>query len=566
MAAAPAAGPTISGSVRDERGRSVAGATVCVSPADGADPRPARCSRTDLAGRYRQPLASADPVRVDASAAGFSPRRCTDPTAAETTTDGESRTAMDITLQRGGVQVIGDVTDITGGPVEGAVVTVVGATQSGPRGHGVSDDEGHFVVWADGSERAVEVTARASGYTPARAFGLATNFTFSLVAMPESIVSGSVQQADGQPAPAGVVVRASPEGFGGQSAHAITDRRGMFEVGGMTAGRYALSAVGPGLRGDADRTVGVGFAEHVDGVRIMTHPGIDIQGLVTLEGSQQGCPTGFVQLSDGTSGTVTKGTVSLRAATAGVHKVTVRCEGMLALPEYEPLVVAAPPAEPPSPRWSVTRGATITGMFVDSRGDPVAKVAVHAGPTDEIEDALASGSTTSDTEGRFAINGLQEGTHRLLIEAEGYASLADRPKATAVGEGSSPVALRIVLPDGGELAGRVVGDDQAPIAGVGVVANDGSSILSTTSTDDDGNFSFTGLRLGPLRVTLNEGWDELEEPITVDADLSVNPSAPIVIEIPARSHRITGTVVDEEQSPVADAFVRAVPAAVASGL
>ena len=334
----------------------------------------------------------------------------------------------------------------------------------------------------------------------------------------------------------------------------------------MTAGRYALSAVGPGLRGDADRTVGVGFAEHVDGVRIMTHPGIDIQGLVTLEGSQQGCPTGFVQLSDGTSGTVTKGTVSLRAATAGVHKVTVRCEGMLALPEYEPLVVAAPPAEPPSPRWSVTRGATITGMFVDSRGDPVAKVAVHAGPTDEIEDALASGSTTSDTEGRFAINGLQEGTHRLLIEAEGYASLADRPKATAVGEGSSPVALRIVLPDGGELAGRVVGDDQAPIAGVGVVANDGSSILSTTSTDDDGNFSFTGLRLGPLRVTLNEGWDEREEPITVDADLSVNPSAPIVIEIPARSHRITGTVVDEEQSPVADAFVRAVPAAVASGL
>jgi protocatechuate 3,4-dioxygenase beta subunit len=118
--------------------------------------------------------------------------------------------------------------------------------------------------------------------------------------------------------------------------------------------------------------------------------------------------------------------------------------------------------------------ASVTGRVVDADGRPLSSFTVKARTSNEISPAygaVLAQKAVKDSEGRFELTGLPEGSYVIEGYAEGYASSFSDPFAATQGLVASDIVVRMTR--GGSLSGQILNAyDNAPIAGAEVSTHD----------------------------------------------------------------------------------------------
>jgi len=216
-------------------------------------------------------------------------------------------------------------------------------------------------------------------------------------------------------------------------------------------------------------------------------------------------------------------------------------------------------------RVELFAGTTLAGRVLDVDGSPAGAglvvEALRPGRAFGFDDMILR-ETETDAEGRFALVGL-DGT-RFVVRADGPAVLAARSEALEVELGGARRDLELTLREGGEVSGRLVDVDGAPLADHVVRASFdighmiGPASLSAMSgptgnsvTDGEGAFRITGLGKGPFSVmALDADGDAVAR---VDGVGQGEDSLVLVARPPSA---IEGVATDETGAPVASLEVQ----------
>ncbi|HUF17837.1 MAG TPA: carboxypeptidase-like regulatory domain-containing protein, partial [Thermoanaerobaculia bacterium] len=259
-----------------------------------------------------------------------------------------------------------------------------------------------------------------------------------------------------------------------------------------------------------------------------------------------------------------KGNFSLPSMTPGTFRVAVSAPGY-AQPVPSDVSVAA--GETVSRPLIVSRGGSLEGVVLDENGKPVAAAGVIADrrppgmplpPPMFIRDGSRA-FTAPD--GRFVIRNLapEEG-YNVQANREGFAEGRETGIEITAGERRSGV--RITLPSGYELAGRVADQRGRGIAGATIVATKalpevrgmrraffyGAAIEDGPTTSANGSFSLR-LAEGTYDIEIRrEGFAPRQLP-NVRVERNNDPLSVVLVEGVA----IAGRVVTAGGSPVADA-------------
>lgn len=325
---------SFAGTVTDQAKQPIANARVC---ADGRSHdidddllRDSICATSDAQGRYKIENLLPATYEISAAAKTFRPgvhhpkgdRRRSDVRLAI----GEHKTAIDIALRPGGVELTGVVSDLTGGPIAHAQVWA-----SGGRGRDVgatvstqTDADGKFSLWV--SPGSVDVTAAADGYADDSEWIRAPG-SVELLLTPESTLSGKVvDAASGEPV-AGARVSV------GWDETTFSDEQGAFRVTRLTPGRHEVTARTDRGYGRTEGSTLVGLGEHVDGVIVKLHPAHRIEGTVMIASTKAPCESPRVSLEDEDNDrwlstfSEPDGRVWAEGALPGTYSVQVWCRG-----------------------------------------------------------------------------------------------------------------------------------------------------------------------------------------------------------------------------------------------
>lgn len=571
----------ITGTVRDERGQGLAGATVCAwanrQQLQGADDGRPRCVTSEQDGHYR--IENLWPVAtgVSASAPEYLPARWSERVDGRERFEfrlraGQERGDVDLTLARGGVSVSGVVKDISGGVIEGALVSATDGWWFGAEARAIAwtDEDGRFELWAKPGD--VSLRALAEGYAAADTQSVAPTKRAEIFMTPESVITGVVVHAETGAPVAGASLQVSTSGFFSRGGgRALSDDEGRFRITGLAPGIYDVVAVTDELYGESAEQLHLGLAEQTETI-VRVHSAFALRGRVVIAETGEPCPRGSVRLDgddfDKYVETDEEGSALIRALLPGEYQVQVTCEGYTSEDRYEPIVVGDAPLE--ELEWKVHTGLAIRGIVVDSRGDPIEQVSVHAQPKSKPGDDPRGHRTTqwgirTEADGTFELSGLIAGSYELGVWADEYPPLPE-PLLVELSEGTDVEGVRVELPATGRLEGIVRDEAGEPVAGVRVT----SGLVDTWSrsqgrTGDDGRFRFEHVQTGRHRVTAEAGWfEQMRAPGTTDddvqgelVDVSADATAEVELVVERRAGTIRGRVVDSDGGPISDAFVDA---------
>ena len=571
----------IRGTVRERGGGPLAGAQVCTSWwADGVgsdDRREPVCAISDAAGAYRLTALVPGGHDVSASAPGHVPqgwRARPGEYDGIRLTAGQVRAGIDFALATGGVLVRGVVSDVNGGPIADARVTV----QDGPWGSSASttvraDGQGTFTLWA--APGAVRVSGEAEGYADGETQAVAPAQAVELLLTPESSLAGIVVEAGTRkPVPDVLVGVGGGDGesrfsYGG-GATARTDAQGRFRLERLKPGRYKPTATGRGVFGEPADSVLLGLGQRVDDVTIEVHPARVVGGRVEIDsaGKRTPCPHGSVRLrgSDNSRNewdtTDDDGQIELRAVRAGRYQVMVSCDGYLEHDRYDAITVAD--QDVTGLVWTVTAGGSVRGVVRTAAGEPVAGVEMSAQTSGAAARAQRSwGSDTSRDDGSYLLTGLVAGDYTLRVWSDEHRAPEPPPRVTVVVGKETPADL--TLADDGSIDGIVVDTERKPVSGADIRITGGRGFMGGASarSGEDGHFLLRGVEPGDRRVIAVRGWsDELRKPGTTDDDVQgeqvkvlAGKTATVRLIVESRAGVIKGVVKDDQGEPVVDAWV-----------
>jgi protocatechuate 3,4-dioxygenase beta subunit len=565
----PARRGAIEGTIRDPAGGPIGGAHVCGNASSDElatdDILEPICATTGADGRYR--LASLFPAsyRIDASAPRFRPAQHRDVAHGRDELllgPGEVRGDIDLVLQPGGIEVVGVVNDLGGGPIAGAWVQA-SSRRAGAASLTRTAADGSFRLWfVPGPLRLV---ALADGYVEGDLTAFAPGQTIEILLTPESTLTGRVVEVG-----SGAPVAGARVGFDGRNT-AISDEDGRFRLTHLLPGRYKPYATSPTGVGKADESVLVGLGQTVEGVTIALHPGVQVTGKVVGERDDTLCAEGTLTLDHTATNRsrqapIVDGLGRMDGVLPGTYQVSVDCSGYLRYAGQPDLVVdlAAPPGEQ---RWTVQPAARIRGVVRGADGMPVAGASVTATHTTLNLSSERMGNARSQADGSFEIDQLVGGPYSVVAQAPDHPP-AGSVAATAV-EGAAEAPIEIRLPGGGDLAGEVVDDRGRPVPRVTVGTRArgapewvGSELVQTR---DDGTFTFLGLAPGIHDVhVVREDTAPAGAPSSAGearpdgtATIAAGATARMRIAVPAHDGVIRGRVVDGKGDPIIDAFVDA---------
>ena len=432
-----------------------------------------------------------------------------------------------------------------------------------------TDDQGRFELWTESGE--IELEADAEGYASTWLPAHSPSGTVELVLTPESVLVGTVIEAEtGEPVP-NIEVWARASGFGGDTSDSVrTDDAGRFRISRLHPGSYKVHARGEMLVGSSPALVHLGLGQTSEPIEVRVHPASYIEGRIVEAGSERPCTEGNLTLVRiGVDGTFSArsdldGKVRIDALLPGRYGVTIECTGMIAEPPYPEIELGAEPVV--DQVWTVRSGQSIRGMVVDADGQPVADVRLSIKmivAPDAPRGQTSSGFATSDDAGEFEVAGLLAGNYE--ISTFGERPGPAEPVPVTLEPGIDRNDVRFEMPGTASVRGRVVDQNGAVQAGLAVTVKPlGGWSPSEARTDDAGNFFIEHAPTGKARVVVqSDRWgNDLRKPGSTDddvqgeqVDLVAGQTSEVELVIESRSGVIRGLVVDEHSSPVGDAFI-----------
>ena len=483
---------------------------------------------------------------------------------------GAHETGIDLALRTGGVEIVGTVSDLTGGPIAKARVLA-----DDPLVTTETDDKGAFSLWVSKGQHSV--TTAADGYTDGHDYLYAPG-KLEVLLTPESTLSGTVVDATSNAPVEGARVTL---GDWSEAETTFSDAQGKFRINRINPGRETITARTDRGYGRTEGSTLVGLGQHVDGVIVKLFPAARVEARIVIAGDpKRPCERPRASLHDAAA----QRWIELRKEPDGLlwadgvlpgdYKPELGCDGYQPRDKYDHLVIAQ--AEVTHVEWEVDAGAVITGKIRTKSGDPIEDAQVWARTTGGAARAKTGwGGDQSARDGSYELTGLKAGTYR--IEVTTTKGLAPKDGFKVEVAAAAVVEKDLVLDDGGTLSGTVVDANGVPVAGIDIntrlITGGGRSWGGDHSTDDAGAFSIEGLRPGDYRVFAQRGWsDTLRKPGTTDdakqgekVTVRANQVATVKLVVEAQSGIITGTVVDTDGTPVGDAFVSAARESDAAG-
>lgn len=476
----------------------------------------------------------------------------------------------------------GTVRDASGGTIANARVTLVPA--NAPRrvhgGPGVTTDaKGAYELCAETRWPGwVALEAAADGYASVVIRTIVPGrMKLDIALVPEAVISGRVVRDDtGAPVPEAYVY--IPERRGRTEATpvrgAFTDASGRFRLERVTAGRHLVYARAAELVASEGMPVTVGVGQTSPELELRLAAGSTVRGVVrdgttAVAGARVVAADAFGPRASA----VSQGDGSF--VLVGVPRGEVR---FTAFP-YEvdkPLTFHVAEPEHAGVVLEVESRGTILGHVVRGRAPaPGATIDIH-GPNDgELSEVRA------DASGRFEVHGLRAGPWTLFASDDRVGAFGRAPETVHVQRGETS-ELTIDLAYAASVAGRVVDQSGAPVPGVTVTfENTRSDDAGFAATADDGAFRAAMMTGGgDYRVTVRPSAENPaqfqpaaggEFPTIAIADGSTAVTG-VVLAIQLDKLAISGTVVDSDGAPVADARViasladRGQPAEVRAGV
>lgn len=499
-----------SGRVVDEAGKPLAGVRVriAVDPAAAEGDGVAYDEATSTAdGAFTVRSAPKDARRLTAWLAGFAP------VSAHRNRDAGGQK---IFLKRGGA-IEGAVLDGAGRPAAGVVVVAAGA---GGMSAAETGEHGRYRI-AGVSDGLANVEALGKDDAVARRDGLRVHkgetARADLVLARGAAIAGTVVDEKTRRLLAGARISAAEalatDAPAGAAASATSDARGRFRLGGLVAREYHvvaarrdyMSSAMPNVLAKTSAPAPAAFAlrrastltghvqdgegHPVAGARVSFVPGRGRREIETAWERRRAVTTTGANGTFRLRGMPPGPAVSIEATKQGF--VPARRDG-----------IAASGGNPGTITLVLRRGLRARGRVVDEAGQPVAGAQVRLTKSERYEGGAFASSTwdsrrpdsTTDAEGRFAAEALEEGEYTGRFTREGFASR--RLPLEVRSDGASdwpPVVLRASAP----IAGVVRDGKGKPIAGAEVMSVESRGSASNSSvTDADGRFRHDGYSEG----------------------------------------------------------------------
>ncbi|MBX3162167.1 MAG: carboxypeptidase regulatory-like domain-containing protein [Deltaproteobacteria bacterium] len=527
----------IAGTVTDDAARPIAGAFACAAGTsdDWADDlmREPVCATTDAAGRYA--IEGLLPARYEVTASA--PQRIPESHDPIGIAGGQRATGIDIALREGGVELVGTVVDVTGGPIAGALVVGASSPMSARTGTIVAartDARGRFAMCVTGTRY---LSAYADGYASASTVDRAPA-DVRIVMTPEATLAGTVVDGGTRKPVEGARVLLEPSGgeLDNEVQSTFTDARGEFRFRGLVPGRVVATAYADHAFGRTAGSILVGLAQRVAGVEIEAWPASRVEAHVSVAGGGR-CRRVLAYLGpypmhlDGDR-LVADGVLP------GTYAPQVWCDERPPVEQAEVRVAG----DVTGLRWEVPRGGSVRGTVRLRDGTPVAGARIWL-----VQSATRMRVTTSRSDGGYAFHGAALGESKLVVDDGGDFSIGDGEPVTI---GTDAVAQRdLVVVESAMIRGVVVDEDGGPVAKVLLTTSNGPS-GGHAITGDTGAFTMHDLRAGNYTITAPGG-------SSATVQLRDGQVATVRLTVPARRGVIRG-VVRSAGAPVSDAYVVAV--------
>ncbi len=596
---------TLSGRItRDSDGAGVAGAAVFVEPdqiggaefgdISGVDAAVAVVA--DASGAWTATVAPGKYI-VAAVAEGYLPNKA--PSVAVTAN--QQKTGLDIVLAAGAATLSGTVSDMGGGAVVGARITVSSDDDLAAlfaKGSAVTftDQAGKYRMALPAGDWRVAVRHEdyvdASKSTTIGATAVVLDFTMS----PGATIRGQVvARADGNPVPR-ALVRAESKHLGkGRAATGnnavLADEQGNFVLHGVGWGAVELTATARNYRSIAPTVVELGIGEQATDVKIALDRAFNISGFVVRRNSKgQGVPGVLV------------GGFSFGNKDGIVTQVPSANDGYFELLGVQPgtyLLGALGAGVIPSVGQSVTvRDADVNDVLVEMDGGVTLSGTVSPGVQAGVSLTLADGATgigdimaaikvamaqtQSDATGAFTIRNVPDGKFKLVART----SDGQLGKLDVTVKGADQSGLLVTMTPQAVVQGVVVDSHGKPVVGVSVNASRTKGNLDLdfrngskdATTLLDGHYRIVGLEPGSYMLSVSDDHGALRMPnpsgatkgrrgITGTPVELGNETKTVNLTVEARDGVIRGVVLGETGQPEPDAWVTAsmMPMATANG-
>jgi hypothetical protein len=490
----------VSGSVIDDGARAVAGVSINARRVGGdmlsspsSVPMPSRAI-TAPNGRFILRTAEEGNVQLDATKTGLPAAHSGIIRVAP-----GSRTAdIVITLPRG-VALAGRVITRDTKPVAGAAVTAAEAGAGGVR-----DAEGARTK-ADGTfalrvrEGAYDVTVTAAGFAPrtlrSQASASAPPLEVTLEAGVE--ISGRVTRDEAPVDGVDIFIIS-----GGDAPSVQTSADGSFRINDLAPGPVALAFKKPTELIQAMRTVTAPAAD----VNVEVPAGGRIAGRVIDKSTGQPVTSFDAGITRGSAAvmrtpamrafTSDDGTFGIDGAPVGSHTLSVTAPGyvMARVPNIN--VESGKSVE--GVEVALEHGVRVSGHVTGPDGGPAGGVLVRIDPTSSTRGVTTNDSfTLTDPDGAYVLDNVDAGPTTLAFSRSGLVTV--RRSVTLSGASAEVDAQ---LGGGSSIAGVVVLDGGAPVAGGEVRAFSAADLAGISSqTDEGGTFVMQGAPAGHYEIT-----------------------------------------------------------------